>query len=297
MEDFPLHITRQIHIQRIDHLLYLCKGGLSLTPMKEQRGYGLIYVKKGKLQVIGESETYVLEKYDFLLLKPEEKVEIIPLSKTQVELLIIVFYCQHTSLEKLKNKLLKLTQKEQEILQSLIIETQILQKNRNFLKEEAEALSISIPFANEQMIFLSLEYLLIHLIRRLELPLHLAQAKDNRQNNTYPKDLESILDYLSLHLYEYLTLEQISQDNGISQTKVQHLFKKYLNSGVIQHFMGMKIEMAKSLMATGEMNFTQISDQLGYSSIHYFSRQFKKVTGMTPTAYLEQTKKDGDPMV
>ena len=34
-----------------------------------------------------------------------------------------------------------------------------------------------------------------------------------------------------------------------------------------------------------QMNFTQISEFLGYSSIHYFSRQFKKMTGMTPSEY------------
>ena len=38
------------------------------------------------------------------------------------------------------------------------------------------------------------------------------------------------------------------------------------------------------------MNFTQISDFLGYSSIHYFSRQFKKITGMTPSEYSSSIK-------
>ena len=34
-----------------------------------------------------------------------------------------------------------------------------------------------------------------------------------------------------------------------------------------------------------QMNFTQIADALGYTSVHYFSRQFKKLTDMTPTEY------------
>lgn len=34
-----------------------------------------------------------------------------------------------------------------------------------------------------------------------------------------------------------------------------------------------------------QLNFTQISDKLGYTSIHYFSRQFKKLTAMTPSEY------------
>ena len=39
----------------------------------------------------------------------------------------------------------------------------------------------------------------------------------------------------------------------------------------------LKIEAAKQMIRDEQMNFTQISESLGYSSIHYFSRQFKKM--------------------
>lgn len=291
MEQLPLLLTKELHIQRIDHLAYLHKGSLDLSQIKEHRGYGLLYIKKGKLQVIGDNETYLLEKNDFLLLKTEENVMTREVGSTQVELLIVVFYAQHTSLEKLIGKLLKLTQKEQELILSFIFEARVFQKKNNFLHEEADPPLSPNLFANEQMLFLSLEYFFIHLIRRLEMPWQIVKPKGIEEKSSYPQALELILDYLSLHLNEYLSLEQICIDNGMSQTKVQHLFKSEFNTGVIHHFMKMKIDMAKALLEIGEMNFTQISDQLGYSSIHYFSRQFKKVTGMTPTAYLEQVKK------
>ena len=56
----------------------------------------------------------------------------------------------------------------------------------------------------------------------------------------------------------------------------------------------MKINAAKQLIRTNKMNFTQISEQLGYTSIHYFSRQFKKVTGMTPSEYASSIKAMAD---
>ena len=52
----------------------------------------------------------------------------------------------------------------------------------------------------------------------------------------------------------------------------------------------MKISAAKELIRSNEMNFTQIADYLGYTSIHYFSRQFKKLTGMTPSEYSSSIK-------
>ena len=51
-----------------------------------------------------------------------------------------------------------------------------------------------------------------------------------------------------------------------------------------------KIEAAKELIRTNHMNFTQISAHLGYTSIHYFSRQFKKIVGMTPSEYASSVK-------
>ena len=56
----------------------------------------------------------------------------------------------------------------------------------------------------------------------------------------------------------------------------------------------MKIDTAKQLIRSEQMNFTQISEKLGYASIHYFSRQFKKVTGMTPSEYASSIKAIAD---
>ena len=47
---------------------------------------------------------------------------------------------------------------------------------------------------------------------------------------------------------------------------------------------------SQQLIRENQMNFTQISEFLGYSSIHYFSRQFKKISGMTPTEYITSIK-------
>lgn len=50
-------------------------------------------------------------------------------------------------------------------------------------------------------------------------------------------------------------------------------------------FNQMKINAAKQMIRNQQMNFTQVCGALGYTSVHYFSRQFKKLTDMTPTEY------------
>ena len=44
----------------------------------------------------------------------------------------------------------------------------------------------------------------------------------------------------------------------------------------------MKVGTARQMIRDNQLNFTQIADRLGYNSIHYFSRQFKQLTSMTP---------------
>ena len=87
-----------------------------------------------------------------------------------------------------------------------------------------------------------------------------------------------------------MTIEQICRDNLIGRSQLQKIFREKCSKGVIEYFSSMKIDVAKQMIRTNHMNFTQISEQLGYTSIHYFSRQFKKITGMTPSEYASSIK-------
>jgi AraC-like DNA-binding protein len=79
-------------------------------------------------------------------------------------------------------------------------------------------------------------------------------------------------DYLSEKLnYDYTYLANLfSEVTGIT---IEHF--------IISH----KIERAKELLLYGELNLTQISYKLNYSSVGHLSNQFKKVTGLTPTYF------------
>ena len=105
-----------------------------------------------------------------------------------------------------------------------------------------------------------------------------------------------MVDYLEAHLGGHVTIEQVCRENLIGRSQLQKIFREQSGLGIIEYFSLMKVNAAKQLIRTNKMNFTQISEQLGYTSIHYFSRQFKKVTGMTPSEYASSIKAmaDGD---
>jgi len=58
----------------------------------------------------------------------------------------------------------------------------------------------------------------------------------------------------------------------------------------MEYFAGMKIKQAKQLIRDETYNMTEISGMLGFSSVHYFSKAFKKTTGMSPTEYARSVK-------
>ena len=76
----------------------------------------------------------------------------------------------------------------------------------------------------------------------------------------------------------------------IGRAQLQKIFQEQHQCGAMDFFSRLKIAYARQLIRENQMNFTQISEFLGYSSIHYFSRQFKKISGMTPTEYITSIK-------
>ena len=91
--------------------------------------------------------------------------------------------------------------------------------------------------------------------------------------------------FLKEHLSEQLTLEKIAKGCSMSVSKLKMLFREKVGGGPINYLIDLRIAEAKRLIRAGELDFTEIAERTGFASLHYFSRLFKKVTGMTPSEY------------
>ena len=88
----------------------------------------------------------------------------------------------------------------------------------------------------------------------------------------------------------YVTIENLMKYSGLNRMGVNRLFKQNYGVSPIQYFIRLKIELAKKYIREDNYNISQVSEILGYSSVHYFSLQFKKTTGMSPTEYSTSIK-------
>lgn len=79
--------------------------------------------------------------------------------------------------------------------------------------------------------------------------------------------------------------EYISDKLKHDYTYLANLFSEVTGVTIEHYIIAHKIEQVKELLLYGELNLTEISYKLNYSSVAHLSNQFKKVTGLTPTYF------------
>ncbi len=99
------------------------------------------------------------------------------------------------------------------------------------------------------------------------------------------KTVSDILTYISRHLYESITVEEIAEHLFLNHDYVSRIFKKYMNTTIKQFITIQRITKAKQFLLEGK-SVAETQAILGYGSYEHFFRTFKKVTGMTPKEFL-----------
>lgn len=88
--------------------------------------------------------------------------------------------------------------------------------------------------------------------------------------------------------------EYLSEKLQYDYTYLSNVFSEVKGITIQQFIIIHKIERVKELLLYDELNLTEISYKLHYSSVAHLSNQFKKVTGLSPSYYsqLKQKRKD-----
>jgi AraC-like DNA-binding protein len=85
--------------------------------------------------------------------------------------------------------------------------------------------------------------------------------------------------------------DYISEKLGYDYTYLANTFSEVKGITIQQFIIINKIEKVKELILYDELNLTEISYKLHYSSVAHLSNQFKKVTGFSPSFYKQLKKK------
>lgn len=124
----------------------------------------------------------------------------------------------------------------------------------------------------------------------------LSEAKNNNEvqltnASNQSVRLKQILDYISLHYLEKITIDDISKNVGICRSEVCKLFKLELNTSIADYILKYRIEKSIPLLLSDKINISEIAERSGFNSSSYYAEAFKKVKGLTPKEYKQNNKK------
>ncbi|MGP7818826.1 response regulator transcription factor [Niallia sp. 01092] len=96
------------------------------------------------------------------------------------------------------------------------------------------------------------------------------------------------LEYIASHYTENLTLQSVADTVHLSKSYFSLYFKKKTGRNFVDYLIDLRIREAKRLLVENESRIYDIATAAGFNDAKYFSKLFKKVTGLTPNAYREK---------
>lgn len=243
----------------------------------------MVYIDKGRVQVRRDEENLVLSQGEIVFHRPNEFHSIKALDSAP-NFFVVSFVCNsplmvyfekyHTFLNKTLHSFISSVLKEAE-------NTYVIPKNDPALKKLIK--KETAPIGGEQLIKTYLEQFLIFLIRNII-------KKDEPSVFPSKESMENHLVFSAKKLLEEKAEEPFRVNDicvalGYSKSYLSKLFHEQTGETIANFAIREKIKRAKQLIRDGNLNFAQISDRLAFDNPQYFSRVFKRVTGMTPTEF------------
>ena len=101
--------------------------------------------------------------------------------------------------------------------------------------------------------------------------------------------VKAALAYMKEHCTEqHLSLGEVADHVYVSQWHLSKLLNRETEQSFFDLLSGMRITLAKKLLADPALRIHEIAEQAGFSDVAHFSRTFKKITGCTPGEYRNQ---------
>ena len=106
---------------------------------------------------------------------------------------------------------------------------------------------------------------------------------------TVPSEIEAVIEgldaFIRAHYTEDLNIAELAEKYHFNHSYLTRIFKKEKGESPLRLINSLRINDAKKLLLNRSLSIKEISEALGFSTQHYFSRIFKEYTGLTPKEY------------
>jgi AraC-like DNA-binding protein len=113
----------------------------------------------------------------------------------------------------------------------------------------------------------------------------LSNERRKEQPNYYQRIVEKAKYLMESNIYGVINLSSISEQIGISASRLNEIFKTYTSMTPYQYYIHIKILKAERLLEQPDASVKEAAFKLGFEDQYYFSRLFKNKTGVTPSGW------------
>ena len=111
---------------------------------------------------------------------------------------------------------------------------------------------------------------------------------EEEEGNGTRNAVERVETYIRLHLSNSLSVEELAGIAHLSPTHLSRLFKKKHNRTLVDYITEQRILAARKYLEENRLSVSAVASKTGYNNYSYFTKAFKKVTGMTPREYRQK---------
>ena len=103
-----------------------------------------------------------------------------------------------------------------------------------------------------------------------------------------PKLIDKARAYMQEHIDSDIEMPEVAEYLNISYSSFRHIFKQYTGIAPSQYYINLKIQKAKEMLRSSSASIKEISWLLHFDTPEYFTKLFRKKTGMSPSQFREQ---------
>ena len=280
MKKYYTHtVKKSITVNNLVTLEYLNLTSDFKYPEEIHDFYEFAYVDKGSLICNTNDQRIVLSQNDFFLIPPNIKHYYSIQNKLNTSVFIVCFNSKSNVIELIKG-LTTLNNSQKLLLSKIFSESQ---KAFQFPYNKKLVLLENPVFGAQQLIENTIEEILINLVREKineNNDIKFLMSSVELENNL----IRDVLSIIKSNVYGKTSLSCVCKKTFYSKTYLNKIFKKHFNKSIMSYYSDLKIKESKKLLKQG-LTVTEISEKLCYETPNYFSKVFKKHTGLTPSQY------------
>lgn len=114
---------------------------------------------------------------------------------------------------------------------------------------------------------------------------HHDAPRERAPRGVSPRSLQRVTDFMGANLHDAVDLQMLATVASVSRFHFARLFRQSTGRGASAYLDSARMRRAQALIRQGRLPLAQIAWLVGYADQSYFTRRFRRVTGVTPTAY------------